>query len=190
MKLGFVSAILDGWNFEEMIDTASEMGFSCAEVACWPCGKAERRYAGVSHINVDELTDEKAAEILAYCAKKGVEISSLAFYPNTMDADLEKRAANVEHLKKVIRASHKLGMNLVTTFIGRDQTRNVEENLELVKEVWPPIIAEAEKYGVKIGIENCPMLFDAGQWPGERSLRFFPRTIWASTTIPLISYGR
>lgn len=100
MKLGFVSAILDGWNFEEMIDTASEMGFSCVEVACWPCGKAERRYAGVSHINVDELTDEKAAEILAYCAKKGVEISSLAFYPNTMDADLEKRAANVEHLKR------------------------------------------------------------------------------------------
>ena len=109
MKLGFVSAILDGWNFEEMIDTASEMGFSCVEVACWPCGKAERRYAGVSHINVDELTDEKAAEILAYCAKKGVEISSLAFYPNTMDADLEKRVANVEHLKKVIRAARGYG---------------------------------------------------------------------------------
>ena len=174
MKLGFVSAILDGWNFEEMIDTASEMGFSCVEVACWPCGKAERRYAGVSHINVDELTDEKAAEILAYCAKKGVEISSLAFYPNTMDADLEKRAANVEHLKKVIRASHKLGVNLVTTFIGRDQTKNVEENLELVKEVWPPIIAEAEKYGVKIGIENCPMLFGPDQWPGGQNLMTTP----------------
>lgn len=174
MKLGFVSAILDGWNFEEMIDTASEMGFSCAEVACWPCGKAERRYAGVSHINVDELTDEKAAEILAYCAKKGVEISSLAFYPNTMDADLEKRAANVEHLKKVIRASHKLGVNLVTTFIGRDQTKTVEENLELVKEVWPPIIAEAEKYGVKIGIENCPMLFGPDQWPGGQNLMTTP----------------
>ena len=174
MKLGFVSAILDGWNFEEMIDTASEMGFSCVEVACWPCGKAERRYAGVSHINVDELTDEKAAEILAYCAKKGVEISSLAFYPNTMDADLEKRAANVEHLKKVIRASHKLGVNLVTTFIGRDQTKTVEENLELVKEVWPPIIAEAEKYGVKIGIENCPMLFGPDQWPGGQNLMTTP----------------
>ena len=174
MKLGFVSAILDGWNFEEMIDTASEMGFSCVEVACWPCGKAERRYAGVSHINVDELTDEKAAEILAYCAKKGVEISPLAFYPNTMDADLEKRAANVEHLKKVIRASHKLGVNLVTTFIGRDQTKNVEENLELVKEVWPPIIAEAEKYGVKIGIENCPTLFGPDQWPGGQNLMTTP----------------
>ena len=87
MKLGFVSAILDGWTFEEMIDTASEMGYACVEVACWPCGKAERRYAGVSHINVDELTDEKAAYIKAYCAEKNVEISSLAFYPNTMDGN-------------------------------------------------------------------------------------------------------
>ena len=174
MKLGFVSAILDGWTFEEMIDTASDMGFQCVEVACWPQGKAERRYAGVSHIDVDNLTDEKVKYIKDYCAKRNVEISSLAFYPNTMDADLEKRAANVEHLKKVIRASHKLGVNMVTTFIGRDQTKTVEENLELVKEVWPPIIKLAEEKGVKIAIENCPMLFGPDQWPGGQNLMTTP----------------
>jgi len=177
MKLGFVSAILDGWTFEEMIDTASEMGYSCVEVACWPCGKAERRYAGVSHINVDELDDAKIAYIKDYCAKKNVEISSLAFYPNTMDGNLEKRAAAVEHLKKVICASAKLGVNMVTTFIGRDQTKTVEENLEILKEVWPPIIALAEEKGVKIGIENCPMLFGRDQWPGGQNLMTTP-VIW------------
>ena len=177
MKLGFVSAILDGWTFEEMIDTAANMGFSCVEVACWPVGKAERRYAGVSHINVDELTDEKAAHILDYCQKRGVTISSLAFYPNTMDGNLEKRVAAVEHLKKVICASAKLGVNMVTTFIGRDQTKSVEENLELVREVWPPIIALAEEKGVKIAIENCPMLFGRDQWPGGQNLMTTP-AIW------------
>jgi len=177
MKLGFVSAILDGWTFEEMIDTASEMGYACVEVACWPCGKAERRYAGVSHINVDELNDEKVAYIKDYCAKKNVEISSLAFYPNTMDGNLEKRAAAVEHLKKVICASSRLGVNMVTTFIGRDQTKSVEENLEILKEVWPPIIALAEEKGVKIGIENCPMLFGRDQWPGGQNLMTTP-VIW------------
>ena len=177
MKLGFVSAILDGWTFEEMIDTASEMGYSCVEVACWPCGKAERRYAGVSHINVDELTDEKVAYIKDYCAKKNVEISSLAFYPNTMDGNLEKRAAAVEHLKKVICASARLGVNMVTTFIGRDQTKSVEENLEILKEVWPPIIALAEEKGVRIGVENCPMLFGRDQWPGGQNLMTTP-VIW------------
>lgn len=177
MKLGFVSAILDGWTFEEMIDTASEMGYACVEVACWPCGKAERRYAGVSHINADELTDEKVAYIKAYCAKKNVEISSLAFYPNTMDGNLEKREAAVAHLKKVICASARLGVNMVTTFIGRDQTKSVEENLELVKEIWPPIVALAEEKGVKIAIENCPMLFGRDQWPGGQNLMTTP-AIW------------
>ena len=190
MKLGFVSAILDGWTFEEMIDTASEMGYACVEVACWPCGKAERRYAGVSHINADELTDEKVAYIKDYCAKKNVEISSLAFYPNTMDGNLEKREAAVAHLKKVICASARLGVNMVTTFIGRDQTKSVEENLELVKEIWPPIVALAEEKGVKIAIENCPMLFGRDQWPGGQNLMTTP-AIWRKVfeILPSLNLG-
>lgn len=177
MKLGFVSTILDMYNFEQMIDTASDMGYQCVEVACWPYGKAERRYSGVSHIDVDELDDVKVAYINNYCAKKNVEISSLAFYPNTMDENLEKRVANVEHLKKVILASAKLGIGMVTTFIGRNQTKTVEENLELVKEIWPPIIRLAEENNVKIAIENCPMLFGADQWPGGQNLMTTPK-IW------------
>ena len=177
MKLGFVSAILDGWSFEEMIDTARDLGFSCVEAACWPSGKAERRYAGVSHIDVDGLTDEKAAYILGYCKERGVELSSLAFYPNTMDEDLEKRAANIAHLKKVILASEKLGVGMVTTFVGRATHKTVEENLELFREIWPPIVAFAEEHHVKVAIENCPMWFDATNWPGGQNL-FTTPDIW------------
>ncbi len=177
MKLGLVTAILDGWNFEEMVDTVSEMGFSCVEVACWPQGKAERRYAGVSHIDVANLDDEKAAYILNYCKARNVEISSLAFYPNTMDGDLEKRQHNIDHLKKVIAASAKLGVNMVTTFIGRDQTKSVEENIELFREIWPGIIDYAASRKVKVAIENCPMLFGRDQWPGGQNLMTTP-AIW------------
>ena len=164
MKLGLVSAILDWMSFEEMIDTISSLGYECVEAACWPSGKAERRYAGVSHIDVDELSEAKAEYILNYCKEKNVEISSLAFYPNTMDGDLEKRKANIEHLKKVIAASQKLGIGMVTTFIGRDHTKSVEENLKLFEEIWPDIIRFAEEHRVKVAIENCPMLFDETQW--------------------------
>ena len=177
MKMGLVSAILDGWNFEEMIDAVADAGFSCVEVACWPQGKGERRYAGVSHIDVEDLTDEKAAYILDYCAKKGVQISSLAFYPNTMDGDEEKRARNIAHLKKVIAASAKLGIGLVTTFIGRDQSKSVEENIALFRQIWPDIIDYAASLDVKIGIENCPMLFGRDQWPGGQNLMTTP-VIW------------
>jgi len=177
MKLGFVSAILDTYTFEEVIDFASEHGFECVEMACWPQGKAERRYAGVSHIDVEDTSDKNINYIKKYCAKKNVEISSLAFYPNTMDEDLEKRNANIEHLKKVIVMSSKLGVNMVTTFVGRMQTKNVEENIEEFKKVWPDIIKFAEDNGVKVAIENCPMLFGYDQWPGGQNL-FTTPDIW------------
>ena len=179
MKIGFITAILETYTYEEMMDFASEQGYECVEVACWPAGKGERRYAGTSHIDVERVLadDEYAAHINAYSKEKGVEISSLAFYPNNMDGNLEKRAASNAHLKNVILASAKLGVNMVTTFIGRDQTKNVEENLEIVKEVWPSILDLAKENGVKIAIENCPMLFGADQWPGGQNLMTTP-VIW------------
>ncbi len=176
MKLGFVSAILDGYSYEDMMAQAKKIGYECVEVACWPEAKAERRYAGVSHINCEKvLADESyARHVLEVAKDNGVEISSLAFYPNTLDPDLKKRHDNVEHLKNVIRASHRLGINMVTTFIGRDQNRNFEDNLLIVKEVWPEILDLAKELGVKVAIENCPMLFGPDQWPGGQNLMTTP----------------
>ena len=177
MKLGILTSIFDGWSFEEVLDIAQNMGFECLEVACWPKGKAERRYAGVSHIDVERMTEEDAARILEMCRSRKIEISSLAFYPNTLDPNLEKRRNNIEHLMKVIDASARLRVNIVTTFIGRDQNKSVEENLKIVSEVWPPIIKHAEEKGVRIAIENCPMLFSEDEWPGGQNLMTRP-DIW------------
>ncbi len=177
MKFGLLSSILDGWNFEEVIDFASENGFRCVELACWPAGKAERRYAGVSHIDIEGLNEEKIQYILKYCSERNVEISSLAFYPNTMDPNPEARQASINHLMKLIDASAALGVNMVTTFIGRDQSKSVEENLKLVGEIWPPILRHAEEKNVKVAIENCPMLFGEDQWPGGQNIMTSP-VLW------------
>ncbi len=175
-KFGLLTAILDGWSFEEAVDVAAGMGFECLEVACWPAGKAERRYAGVSHIDAERvLTDDDYANYVTnYVADRGMHISSLAYYPNVLDSDKEKSANALAHLKALIKASSKLGVNMVTTFIGKDQYKTVEENIELFKAVWPPIIALAEEHGVKIAIENCPMLFGKDQWPGGQNLMSTP----------------
>ena len=177
MKIGFVSAILDGWTFEEMMETAAGMGYQCVEAACWPDGKAERRYAGVSHIDVDNTSHGYVEHIKEISSRTGVAISALAYYPNTMDSNLEKREAAIAHLKKVICFSQKLGVGLVTTFIGREQTKSVEENLETFRQVWPPIIRYAEEHDVKIAVENCPMLFGPEQWPGGQNL-FTTPALW------------
>ena len=168
MKLGLVSAILDGWDLEAMLAEAKAAGYSCVEVACWPAGKAERRYAGVSHIDVTNTSPEYIAQVKALFEKYDMAISSLAFYPNPLDP--EKGPAAVEHLYHVIEMSALLGVNMVTTFIGRDQRKTVEENIELVKTVWPPILDYAKEKGVKVAIENCPMLFGTDQWPGGQNL--------------------
>lgn len=176
MKMGLLTSILDGWTYEEVIDLAAEYGFQSVEVASWPAGKAERRYAGVSHINAERVLDDPkyAAHVRDYASKKGISISSLAYYPNTMDSDLEKRELAVTHLKNVIRASAALNVGMVTTFIGRDQNRTVEGNLELVGQIWPNILDLARELNVKIAIENCPMLFGPDQWPGGQNLMTTP----------------
>ncbi len=171
MKLGFNSAILDECTFEEVIDFAAENGFSCVELCAWPKGKAVRKYAGVTHIDVDNLDVDY---IRSYTESKGIEISAIAYYPNALDADQEKSEYYIAHIKKCIEAAKKLKVNLVNTFIGRDQQKTVEENLTRMVEVWKPIVEFAEELDVKIAIENCPMLFTSDEWPGGQNLLTSP----------------
>lgn len=174
MKLGFVSSILGHLGFDGVAAMAGKLGYGCVELACWPAAGAERRYAGVSHLDVDHLDTE---HVRAVCERHGVEISSLGFYPNILSPDLGKREAAVEHLRKLIVAGKRLGVGMVTTFIGRDQTRDLEENFALFEAIWPPIIAFAEENGVRVAIENCPMLFTRDEWPGGQNLASAP-AVW------------
>ena len=174
MKFGLLTSICEGMTFEEVVDFAAENALECLEVACWPQGGAQRRYAGVSHIDAANLTEEKAEYIKNYCSERGVVISSLAYYPNPLDPDVEKRDGCIAHIYKLMDASVMLGVNMITTFIGRDSRKNVEENLELVKEIWTPIMRYAEEKGVKVAIENCPMLFTNDEWPGGQNIMATP----------------
>lgn len=106
-----------------------------------------------------------------------MEISALAYYPNPLDSNLTVREANINHLLKVIDMAALLAVNMVTTFIGRETDKNVDENLKEVAKVWPAIIKHAKDKGVKIAIENCPMLFTNDEWPGGKNL-FTSPAIW------------
>jgi sugar phosphate isomerase/epimerase len=177
MKLGLVSAILPQYSLEKIAKTASDIGYEALEVCCWPFGKANRRYAGITHIDVATMDDAKTTEIQKLMVDNQLDISSLGYYPNPLDPDKEKRDAYIAHLYKLIDASKKLGTNRITTFIGKDKTQSIEDNMALFKVIWEPIIKYAQSQNVEIGIENCQMYFSKDEWPGGNNLASTP-AIW------------
>ncbi|MDP6040202.1 MAG: TIM barrel protein, partial [Candidatus Latescibacteria bacterium] len=143
MTLGFVSAILPDLSLDEVLGFASSEGFSCVELMCWPMGKAERRYAGVTHIDVVGFGKGDADQIREQVASAGVSISGLGYYPNPLTPDRDEAQVYIDHLKQVILAAETLGVGVVNTFIGRDWTRSIDDNWPRFKEVWTPLISFA-----------------------------------------------
>src|SRR5262249_18890034 len=179
MQLGFVSAILPDLSLEEVLAFAAEHGFGCVELMCWPVGKAERRYAGVTHVDASNFTKADAERIKGLANKYGVKISGLGYYPNPLAADPAERDTYIEHIRKVIAASAMLGVNVMNTFVGRDPSKTIEDNWPMFEQLWPGIVAFAEQQNVKIGIENCPMLFSLDEWPGGKNLAIAP-AVWTA----------
>jgi sugar phosphate isomerase/epimerase len=190
MKIGFVSAILPEYSLEQVLGFASQARFSSVELMCWPTGKAERRYAGVTHLDTTNLTDAAIQKVRELLAVHRVEISGLGYYPNPLSPVTGEAEVALAHLRTVIDAAAALGVNLVNTFIGRDPALTVDANWARFLQVWRPLIARAEAKSVKIGIENCPMLFTADEWPGGKNLATNP-TIWRRMfrEIPSPSFG-
>lgn len=178
MKLGLNTAPFPQLDLEQVAAWAGGAGFEALEICCWPAESGDRRrYAGVTHLDVDALDEGKAKEVLALLASHGLSISALGYYPNNLHPDPAHRAAVNEHTRKVIRAAAQLGVPVMNTFVGRDQHKTHPENIAEFGTVWPGIVEEAESLGVKVGIENCPMIFSLDEWPGGNNLAYSP-AIW------------
>jgi len=191
VKLGFVSAIVPDLSLEETVQLAAAEGYDCIEVCCWPKGKAERRYAGVTHVDVTAgFTKSDAARVNDLFAAAGVSISGLGYYPNPLALDAAEAKAAVAHIRKVIRAAALLGVGQMNSFVGRDWTKSVDANWPRFLKTWRPLVKFAEDQGVRIGIENCPMLFSKDEWPGGKNLAHSP-AIWRRmfADIPSKSFG-
>jgi sugar phosphate isomerase/epimerase len=189
MQLGFVSAIFGDWPLGEVLAFAAAEGYACVEVMCWPSGPPDRKYGGVTHIDVDGFTQARADDVRALCERHRVSISALGYYSNPLAADHDEAEAARQHLKKVIDAAPLLGLTIVNSFVGAHTHLSLEDNLRRFADVWPALVRYAEDSDVRIGIENCPMLF-ARTWPFGMNLARTP-AIWRRMfeIIPSPSFG-
>ena len=146
---------------------------------CWPPGKAERRYAGVTHIDVDRpLARTRSRRSRTWSRSSRWQISGLGYYPNPLSADAAEAELAVAHLRKVIDAAAALGVGRGEHVrrpqpgpVGRGQLAAVPGGLAAARSPTP------RAQSVKVGIENCPMLFTADEWPGGKNLATSP-AIW------------
>jgi len=189
MQLGFVSAIFSELSLDEVLGHAAALGYDCIEVMCWPPGGPDRKYGGVTHIDCTDFSQMQADEVLALCERHGVEISALGYYSIPLSADREQAEAAQAHLRKVVDAAPLLGLDNVNAFIGANHMLSLEENFQQFEQIWPDLIRYAEDRNVRIGIENCPMLF-ANTWPFGLNLARTP-AIWRRMfeTIPSDHFG-
>jgi sugar phosphate isomerase/epimerase len=188
VKLGLLTAAFPNLSLEQVADWAASEGFEALEIACWPAASGEgRRYAGVSHIDVEQFDPD---QVLGLLDARGLAISALAYYPNNLHPDDAQREHVNAHLRKVIDAAQALGVATVGTFIGNDKDRPLPENLRRFREIWPPLVAYAGEHGVRVAIENCPMIFSYDEWPGGTNLAWAP-AIWDKlfSAIPDENFG-
>ncbi len=155
MKLGFLTACLPDRSLEEVAAWAAASGYEALEVAAWP-DVGDRPFTA-THIRVERFGDREADRVREVFAGAGLELSSLAFYDNNLHPDPTERKAVNDHVAACIDAAARLGCPTVGTFVGRDPTRSVADNLKDAEQVFGPLVERAGAGGVKLVIENCVM---------------------------------
>ena len=189
MQLGFVTAILHDQSLDDVLAFAAAERYECIEVMCWPSGGPDRKFGGVCHLDVEGFSQAQADDTRELCEKHGVAISALGYYSNPLAADAGEAERAQSHLRKVIDAAPLLGLNTVNSFIGAHTKLPLEENMQRFAGVWPDLVRYAADRGVRIGIENCPMLFP-NTWPFGMNLARTP-AIWRRMfeIVPLENFG-
>jgi len=187
MKIGFLTVALGALPLEKKAVWAASQGFQTLEIACWPRTN-DRDYAS-SDLDVAHFAKSDADAVHALMARHGLSISSLAYYDNNLDRDPVRRAAVNAHLRKVIDAASLLGVERVGTFVGRNSDKSVADNFDEFESVFSALVAYAGERGVKLMIENCPMV--GWQKPGTPGTISFTPELWDEMfrRVPASNFG-
>lgn len=155
MQLGMLTACLPQWTLHQIAEWAENSGYEALEVACWP--STGGREFEASHLPVADFGPQRADDTLALFEQHSLNLSALAYYENNLHPDPGRREEIHAHLRRTIDAAQALGVGYVGTFIGRDWTKPVAENLAEAETVFRELVDYAGQRDVALIIENCVM---------------------------------
>jgi sugar phosphate isomerase/epimerase len=155
VKLGLLTACLPGESLADIAAWAGANGYRALEVAAWP-DRPGREWEA-SHIDVESFGADAADRVGSLLDEHDLALSAIAYYENNLHQDQATREATHEHLRRCIDAAQLLGVGLVGTFVGRDISLTMQENLRLGEKVLPPLVEYAAARDVRLVVENCPM---------------------------------
>ncbi|WP_329439464.1 sugar phosphate isomerase/epimerase [Streptomyces canus] len=155
MKLGFLTACLPQWDLPTIASWAAGHDYQALEVAVWP-GFGGRDFEA-AHLPVATFGEREADATRGLFEQHALELSALAYYENNLHPDPGRREEIRTHLKHAIDTAHLLGVPYVGTFVGRDWTRPIAENVAEAERVFPELVEYAGESDVRIIIENCVM---------------------------------
>lgn len=148
MQIGALTARFNAaeWPLDRIITWAGENGIDCLEIAT------------PAHLNPAEFLKEKGqADLTKKLDAAGVTISSLASYSAQInDPDDSVRKAKHDAAIASIQVAESLGVDTVCLIAGfpapgKDKMATIREDLPAIFE---PILAEAERRGIRIALEN------------------------------------
>jgi len=157
VRLGLCTSCFQDISLPEALRWAGEAGFETVEIACPPLRGAAAWYQQAA-LNVAGLDGPGRDAFLTALDKARLKASALAWYTNPLESDPAKRDAIVGHYRLLVETAATLGVETVCLLMGRDPTMPLGDCIAEFARRFKPVIDQAEAAGVRLAIENSPMV--------------------------------
>jgi sugar phosphate isomerase/epimerase len=112
----------------------------------------------------EPFTAERAERVFASMKSTGVEIADVAYFDDLLHEDPAIRRKKHDFMISVMDAAVLLGVSAVCGFVGRDQSKSMDQNLIEFENDFVPLLQAAKDRGLQYRVEQCPM---PGWTPGD-----------------------
>ena len=156
---------------EEWLDYAKSLGVDCIELSA-------ALHPSVADVPAEALLDPvantldlrapfdaaRAKRVLAAIEATGVRVADIGYFDDMLHADPKVRTKKHEFAISVMDAATLLGVEAITGFVGRDQSKSMDQNMIEFETSFVPLLKEAKARGLQYRVEQCPM---PGWTPGD-----------------------